>query len=428
MGLTELVTSLGDNAYFGAGFGLAGVGALAAVSRKASQFSLILFRRYYMTTVEVTCKDKSFDWLLHWLTRRGDKGHKTQHLTVETSFKEADSGKIMTKYDYQPSVGTHFMKFNRTWVKVERTRENRLSEPWETVQLTTLGKNTDLFNEILEDARTLALEEFSGKTVMYTCIGLEWKPFGHPRQPRPLNSVVLKEGLSDTIANDVKDFIHNPDWYRARGIPYRRGYLLHGPPGCGKTSYITALAGELQYSICVLNLSDRSMSDDRLAHRLADAPENSIILLEDVDAVFVSRDDAKTKMNENAYQGLNRLTLSGLLNAIDGVTSTEGRILFMTTNYADRLDPALIRPGRVDRKVFIGHCDHYQLKQMFSRFYPDAKEELVNEFADKVIGLESPVSAAQIQGFFMFSKDNPQDIIDNVNELKPQEFNTDSSA
>ena len=100
----------------------------------------------------------------------------------------------------------------------------------------------------------------------------------------------------------------------------------------------------------------------------------------------------------------------------------------MTTNYADRLDPALIRPGRVDRKVFIGHCDHYQLKQMFSRFYPDAKEELVNEFADKVIGLESPVSAAQIQGFFMFSKDNPQDIIDNVKELKPQEFNADSSA
>ena len=122
------------------------------------------------------------------------------------------------------------------------------------------------------------------------------------------------------------------------------------------------------------------------------------------------------------------MTLSGLLNAIDGVTSTEGRILFMTTNYADRLDPALIRPGRVDRKVFIGHCDHYQLKQMFSRFYPDAKEELVNEFADKVIGLESPVSAAQIQGFFMFSKDNPQDIIDNVNELKPQEFNAESSA
>ena len=76
--------------------------------------------------------------------------------------------------------------------------------------MTAFGKNTDLFNEILEDARTLALDEFSGKTVMYTCIGLEWKPFGHPRQPRPLESVVLKEGLSDCIANDVKDFILSP--------------------------------------------------------------------------------------------------------------------------------------------------------------------------------------------------------------------------
>ena len=64
---------------------------------------------------------------------------------------------------------------------------------------------------------------------------------------------------------------------------------MYGPPGCGKTSFIAALAGELRFSICVLNLSDRGMSDDRLMHRLADAPENSIILLEDVDAAFGSR-------------------------------------------------------------------------------------------------------------------------------------------
>ena len=89
---------------------------------------------------------------------------------------------------------------------------------------------------------------------------------------------------------------NSPSWYRERGIPYRRGYLLFGPPGCGKTSFITALAGELQYSICILNLPDRAMSDDRLQHRLADAPEDSIILLEDVDAAFVSRDDTKSQM------------------------------------------------------------------------------------------------------------------------------------
>merc|ERR1712112_71245 len=128
-------------------------------------------------------------------------------------------------------------------------------------------------------------------------------------------------------------------------------------------------AGELEYSICVLNLSDRSLSDDRLQHRLADAPENSIILLEDVDAAFVSR-ELGAQAGE-AFKGLNRLTFSGLLNAIDGVTSTEGRVLFMTTNYMERLDPALIRPGRVDVIQFIGHCSNHQLQTMFEKFYPE---------------------------------------------------------
>lgn len=77
------------------------------------------------------------------------------------------------------------------------------------------------------------------------------------------------------------------------GIPYRRGYLLHGPPGCGKSSFITALAGELEYGICVLNLSERGLSDDRLNHLLSVAPQNTIILLEDIDAAFVSRQESK---------------------------------------------------------------------------------------------------------------------------------------
>jgi chaperone BCS1 len=84
------------------------------------------------------------------------------------------------------------------------------------------------------------------------------------------------------------------------GIPYRRGYLLHGPPGCGKSSFITALAGELEFGICVLNLSERGLTDDRLNHLLSVAPQQSIILLEDVDAAFTSRE-------ENA-QGQNKYT------------------------------------------------------------------------------------------------------------------------
>lgn len=141
------------------------------------------------------------------------------------------------------------------------------------------------------------------------------------------------------------------------GIPYRRGYLLHGPPGGGKSSFIMALAGELSYGICVLNLGDRGLTDDRLNHLLSSAPQNSIILLEDVDAAFVSREESPQSIYffqhknfwcflcsfcfcfisvKHAYEGLSRLTFSGLLNCLDGVASAEGRILFMTTNYPER--------------------------------------------------------------------------------------------
>merc|ERR1719309_531529 len=150
-----------------------------------------------------------------------------------------------------------------------------MTEPWETVQLTALGREGLLFVDILEEARHLAMTSMRGKTIMYTVIGTDWRQFGHPRQRRPLDSVVLDTGVSERIVQDVREFVSSVTWYRDRGIPYRRGYLLHGPPGCGKTSFITALAGDLEYSICVLNLSDRSMSDDRLQHRLADAPEQS---------------------------------------------------------------------------------------------------------------------------------------------------------
>ena len=256
-----------------------------------------------------------------------------------------------------------------------------------------------------------------GKTVMYTVIGTDWRPFGHPKVRRPVSSVVLDNGVSESILTDVRDFMDSQNWYKERGIPYRRGYLLHGPPGCGKTSFITALAGELEYSICVLNLSDRSMSDDRLQHRLADAPENSIILLEDIDAAFVSRED--TKNLEEAYKGLNRLTFSGLLNAVDGVTSTEGRILFMTTNYIERLDPALVRPGRVDIIQYIGFCSPAQLSQMFRKFYPSESATRAEIFASKICELGVDVSAAQVQGYFMWFKNSPQEAIDNTGRFKP---------
>ncbi|GAB6030596.1 hypothetical protein CHUAL_007457 [Chamberlinius hualienensis] len=409
MPVPDFLASLHDNPYFGAGFGLFSLGAGVAILRKASQMGMIFFRRHYMITLEVPCRDKSYQWLLQWITSRGAR--KTQHLSVETKFEQHDTGRISTHYDFIPSVGTHFFRFGNTWIRVERAREQHtldlhMGVPWETVTLTALGRNKEMYFKILEEARNLAVRLQEGKTIMYTAVGGDWRPFGHPRKRRPLNSVVLDRGISESIIQDIREFIANPKWYTERGIPYRRGYLLHGPPGCGKSSYITALAGEIEYNICLLNLSERGLTDDRLNHLLNMAPLQTIILLEDIDAAFVSRED--TKQMNSAYEGLNRVTFSGLLNCLDGVASTEGRIVFMTTNYLERLDPALIRPGRVDVKEHISYSSKYQLEQMFTRFYPDEPFHKAELFAENVLKAENnKISPAAVQGHFMLHKTDP---------------------
>lgn len=413
----DFLAALKDNPYFGAGFGLVGVGTALALARKSAQLGMVAFRRHYMITLEVPSKDKSYQWLLSWISHHAKH---TQHLSVETSYLQHESGRVSTKFDFVPSPGNHFIWYKNKWIRIERNREKQMIDlhtgtPWESVTFTSIGTNRDIFINILQEARELALRQQEGKTVMYTAMGAEWRPFGFPRRRRPISSVVLEEGVSDKIVQDVKGFINNPKWYIDRGVPYRRGYLLYGPPGCGKSSFITALAGELEYSICLMSLSDNSLSDDRLNHLLSVAPQQSIILLEDVDAAFVSRDLAK--QNPSAYQGMGRLTFSGLLNALDGVASTEARIVFMTTNHIDRLDPALIRPGRVDVKQYVGHCTRWQLAQMFSRFYPDQSQRAAEEFADSALSASDKISAAQVQGHFMLHKNDPKIAIENTGSI-----------
>jgi chaperone BCS1 len=295
---------------------------------------------------------------------------------------------------------------------VERQREKSQgfgqmgNIPLETLTLTAFTRDKDIIYSLLDDARKEALKDQEGKTVIYTSWGQEWKQFGFPRRKRPLNSVVLDKGISEKLESDVIEFLKNGKWYIDRGIPYRRGYLLYGPPGSGKSSFIQALAGELDYNICVLNLAEKYLSDDRFSLLLNSVPQRSIILLEDIDSAFKHRD----KQEEH-----NSLTFSGFLNALDGVVSGEGRIIFMTTNVISALDPALIRPGRVDVKQFIGNVSPYQIKKMFLRFY-EADETMADRFV-AAVGKDE-LSAAQLQGHFLFYKKGPSEALENVLQLK----------
>ena len=112
-----------------------------------------------------------------------------------------------------------------------------------------------------------------------------------------------------------------------------------------------------------------------------------------------------------------QVTFSGLLNTLDGVASTEERILFMTTNHLDRLDPALIRPGRVDLKQLIDLASLSQLRRMYARFYPDEPQHQADQFAERVMNFGQPKSIAQIQGHFMLHKNNAVEAIENIDKI-----------
>jgi len=151
------------------------------------------------------------------------------------------------------------------------------------------------------------------------------------------------------------------------------------------------------------------MTDDRLNHLLTQVPPRSIILLEDIDAAFNHRSVSES---QQGYQYQSRVTFSGLLNAFDGVTSSEERIIFMTTNHLDRLDPALIRPGRVDIRVLIDNVTPAQAKRLFLKFYQD-QYDLSEEF-EKTLQILDPdrtISAAKLQGHFVVYADSAADAV-----------------
>jgi chaperone BCS1 len=346
-------------------------------------------RRRFIVSIEIPHTDKSYAWFLNWMSHRV---RDTQQLSLNTSFARYDNGMVATQFSFHPSVGNHVFRYKGTWILVERTRDKTATagamtagggggNMWESVQLRMLGQQKQVLFQLLEEAKQLALQQEEGRMIIYTSFGSEWRRFGEPRRRRPLASVILPDGYANTILHDVRDFLASSQWYTDRGIPYRRGYLLYGPPGSGKSSFIQALASELSYNICMLSLSELGLTDDRLNLLLATAPARSIILLEDVDACFVSREEQPSNIPKHNYGGHRpNVTFSGLLNALDGVAAAEGRILFMTTNHIQRLDSALIRPGRVDLKVPLAWATKSQIRQLFTTFYPGAPSPLVASF------------------------------------------------
>ena len=214
---------------------------------------------------------------------------------------------------------------------------------------------------------------------------------------RTVSSVILPDATKKHILEDLTDFLSTStyEFYANHGIPYRRSYLFYGLPGSGKTSFLQAIAGQFGRKLCFLQPSHPKMTDDGLRQAMESLPSRSIVVLEDIDALFQKR-EAKGANNSS-------LTFSGLLNALDGVGSSSGQIYVLTTNHRERLDPALTRHGRVDVHVEFSAMTDEQTKGMFSSFYSSADPDVVETFARTLresLG-DRVLSPASLQHYFV---------------------------
>lgn|SRR5574340_3671 len=361
-------------------------------------------RRRVVTEIDIPDRDESFKWLEIWLSNHPYQRRcrlwtvKTKRKRDSSESRRLDKPRIILS----PAPGIHFLWYKKKLMILRRDRKDggtgdNGSSPTlgfrETFNITLFSRRKEIVLALLDEARESAhpKEDFR-ITILRPDYG-DWI-VSCQKLPRPLDSVILAGSMAQDILSDVKYFLESEQWYQNLGIPYRRGYLLHGSPGNGKSSLVTAIASELHLDVCVLNLANRAMSDSKLAEAMGNVPDGAIILIEDIDCVFQER--KKVDEQEN-------VSFSGLLNTIDGVMAGEGRLLFLTTNHIEKLDAALIRPGRVDVKLEIQDATKEQVKALWLRFFPTL-EKLGEEFAEKII---SGTNMATIQGHLLKHRDNP---------------------
>lgn len=342
-------------------------------------------KRVMVVTAVIDSRNDLFNAYIAWLNEL-PYGRGSRLFTVIQDNKDSNGEENgLPRLLYSPAPGFHVFWYGRRPMWIQRDIAMNL-QVIETVKVSALFGSRRLLETMLEDVIRRAYARLADHTLLYTIDrwGESWNMAG-ARPRRHIASVVLEGETSADLLADVQTFFQRRQWYTDLGIPWRRGYLLHGPPGTGKTSFAYALAGELHLKLCALSLTNSKLNDQTIADLLQKTPPRSLILIEDIDAFFVARDKQDSRIE---------VSFSGLLNALDGVAAQEGRIVFLTTNHLDRLDRALIRPGRVDVVVELGNASRAMLRMMFLRFYPG-----YDQLIDAALGgyPERMLSPARIQ-------------------------------
>ena len=355
------------------------LGGLLAYFRNVPAKIGDLLQRLLITKINVYDDDEAFNWVRLWLSHRLKDTRSMSVFARKEVVGYDEPDKKDVKVYYTPAPGFYLFRFRGKWVLITRDRKESNAagasdKPRESFVIKVFSRDVSVGKALVEEARAFAAP--TTDDVEVRCLTKSWRTYWKTmcRIPKkPISTVVLPVGVAENLMTDVSKFLGNKNWYSRMGIAYKRGYLFYGPPGTGKTSLSVAMASEFGMSLSVLNLSTTGVNDTSLLELLSVSDSREIILIEDIDCAF--------EETTQAPKDGEKLTMSGLLNALDGVVSQEGRIVIMTTNHPEKLNPALIRPGRIDYRLCVDLADAYQARTLFLRFFPGS------DHADRFAGI-----------------------------------------
>lgn len=375
-------------------------------------------------SVVLTIEDstEAYDWINFWF-HSSKYCDLVNNLSVGVLYDEDeddDSEKRNAHVMLTPGQGSHLVKFDGTYFMLIKSNDGQpgnasgyssggprpadssqyagkriFSTDRNVITLKCLRRDKRKLLRFIEHAKDLYLSRGKKQSTLYQCKYGRWYK-KTLLMPRTIDSLILDDGILEELIGDIRWFFDNRVYYYDRSIPYRRGYLLYGPPGTGKTSTIIALARHFNIDVYYMDVGATYFDDSDFVDAIAMVPHNSFLVIEDIDTATTARKDADDKS-----PGL-QINKGTILNSIDGLFASEGRVLFMTTNHKDKIYEALLRPGRCDMQICFDYASKSQIRRMIKRFFPDAGDDILDAGVSICDGRQ--VSPALLQELFMTAK------------------------
>ena len=348
-----------------------------------------------------------------WKYRRDNKEHSKMKIIIP---HECDFDFIYN--DHKIYINLSIIKDNNN--NIIKLLESSDCSTYETIfkKLTIKSDTKDILIDLIDEAKTSIKKQYdkyktkTKETIRIFYYKKDYWSLLSKSPKRPIDTIYLVKDQKENMIKEIQSFFSEDmrNTYLSFGIPYKSVWMIHGPPGSGKTTTIKALASELDCDLFILPIMKDMLDTDFVSafSYINDQESNKrIIVIEDVDTFF---DDRKEGDKNNG------ITLQGFLNCLDGFTCMEGTVLFLTANKPEVLDYAFIRSCRIDHKIELDYADKYQTKNMFQKFLPDQCDRFKDFYS---LIQHKQYTTAVLQEFLFYNRkcENILELLDKFNEI-----------